>query len=312
MTRSRQINLKHLRYFAEVARRGSVSAAARGLYVTPQTVSGQVQELERSVGQPLFDRVGKRLVLTAAGQTALDYANSIFALGDELGAILRSEAPAGRMALRVGITDSVPKLLTVATLAPLIGRHRQELELACQEGGWFELLGRVVAGELDMVLGDTTAPPSLARSVQVVLLAEDGISFLAAPSLAARLKGRFPRNLDGSPFLAASGSHSALGPALEAWFAREGLRPRVVGRIDDSALLKGFAQAGLGIAAVPTVIEKEVAAQYGLKVLGRTDEVKQALYLARGRTRRPHPLVAELEASARPHGQSRRISRAAL
>lgn len=306
MTKSRQINLKHLRYFAEVARRGSVSSAARSLFVTPQTVSGQVQELERSVGQPLFDRVGKRLVLTAAGQTALDYATSIFALGDELGAILRAEAPAGRITLRVGITDSVPKLLTVATLAPLVGRHGQELDLSCQEGAWFELLGRVVAGELDLVLGDTTAPPSLARSLHVVLLAEYGISFLAAPGLAARLKGRFPRKLDGCPFLATSGAHSALGPALDAWFAREGIRPRVTGRIDDSALLKGFAQSGLGVAAVPTVIEKEVAAQYRLKVVGRTDEVKQALYLARGRTRRPHPLVAELEA------QPRRISRAAL
>jgi LysR family transcriptional regulator, transcriptional activator of nhaA len=118
MSRSQQINLKHLRYFAEVARRGSVSAAARALFVTPQTISGQLQELEQSVGQPLFDRVGKRLILTTAGDTALDYANMIFALGDELGAVLRSKARARRVALRVGITDSVPKLLTVSTLAP--------------------------------------------------------------------------------------------------------------------------------------------------------------------------------------------------
>lgn len=295
MNRLRQINLKHLRYFAEVARRGSVTAAARALFVTPQTISGQIQELEQSVGQPLFDRVGKRLIITTAGNTALDYANAIFALGDELGAVLRSEARARRLTLRVGITDSVPKLLTVATLAPLIERHRDELELTCQEGVYPELLGRAATGELDMVLADTTAPASLARVLHVVLLSEDGTSFLAAPSLATRLKGRFPRNLHESPFLSSSSTHSVLSPALDAWFARHDIRPHIVGRIDDSALLKGFAHAGLGIAAVPTAIEREVASQYGLKVVGRTDEVKQALYLARARVRRPHPLVSELE-----------------
>jgi LysR family transcriptional regulator, transcriptional activator of nhaA len=299
MSRSQQMNLKHLRYFAEVARRGSVSAAARALFVTPQTISGQIQELEQSVGQSLFDRVGKRLILTTAGDTALDYANAIFALGDELGAVLRSEKRARRLTLRVGITDSVPKLLTVATLAPVIEKHRDELELTCQEGGYAELLGRVAAGELDMVLSDATAPASLARSLHVMMLSEDGISFLAAPSLVARLKGRFPRNLHESPFLTGSSTHSVLSPALDAWFARHDIRPHIVGRIDDSALLKGFAHSGLGIAAIPTAVEPDVASQYGLKVVGRTDEVKQALYLARARVRKAHPLVSELEAQHR-------------
>jgi LysR family transcriptional activator of nhaA len=131
------------------------------------------------------------------------------------------------------------------------------------------------------------------------MLAEDGVSFLAAPALAARLKGRFPQKLHESPFLSSSGTQSALSPALDAWFARHRIQPRIVGRVDDSALLKGFAHAGLGIAAVPTAIERDVARQYGLKVIGRTDEVRQALYLARARVRRPHRLVAELEAAAR-------------
>jgi LysR family transcriptional activator of nhaA len=150
-----------------------------------------------------------------------------------------------------------------------------------------------------MVLGDTTAPASLARSLHVMMLSEDGISFLAAPALAARLKGRFPRNLHQSPFLSSSSTHSVLSPALDAWFARHDIQPHVVGRIDDSALLKGFAHSGLGIAAVPTAVERDVSSQSGLKVVGRTDEVKQALYLARARVRKAHPLVLELEAEAR-------------
>lgn len=297
MTARRSFNFKHLRYFAEAARRGSVTAAARALFVTPQTVSGQIQELEASIGQPLFDRIGKRLVLTNAGETALDYANTIFALGDELGAVLRAEARPRLMTLRVGVTDSVPKLLTIATLAPVIERHRDQIELICHEGAYPELLGRVGSGQLDMVLADTPPSPALARSLHVLQLEEDAISFLAAPRIVAQLRGRFPRNLDQTPLLV--DSHSLLSQALEVWFARHEVRPRIVGRIEDSALLKGFAHSGLGVAAVPVRIERDVARQYGLKVIGRTDEVRQPLYLIRARVRRAHPLVVEIEKTRR-------------
>jgi LysR family transcriptional activator of nhaA len=295
MKTTHRLNFKHLRYFAEVARRGSVTGAARALFVSPQTVSGQIQELEESVGQALFDRVGKRLVLTSTGETALDYANAIFALGDELNAVLKGAARPRTIVLRVGITDSVPKLQTIAALEPLIERHRNELELVCQEGRYSELLGRVAAADLDLVLADAAVPASLARSLHSVVLAESGLSFLAPSSLAARMKGRFPENLHEMPFLSGSGANSVLAQTLEAWFVRHSIRPRIAGHIDDSALLKGFAHSGLGVVAVPSSIEREVVDQYRLKVVGRTEEVRQPLFLVRARVRRPHPLVAELE-----------------
>ena len=295
MKTRRPLNFKHLRYFAEVARRGSVTSAARSLFVSPQTVSGQLQELEASVGQALFDRVGKRLVLTSIGETALDYANAIFALGDELNAVLSGAAQARTVVLRVGITDSVPKLQTISALEPLIERHRNELELVCQEGGYAELLGRVAAAELDLVLADAAVPASLARALHSVVLTESGMSFLTTPALAARMKGSFPQNLHEMPFLSGSSASSVLTQAFEAWFARHNIRPRIVGHMDDSALLKGFAHSGLGIVAVPTSIEREVLDQYRLKLVGRTDDVRQLLFLVRARVRRPHPLVAELE-----------------
>ena len=142
MNAPRSMNLKHLRYFAEIARRGSISAAAKALHVAPQTVSSQVLELEAASGQPLFERVGRGLRLTAAGETALDYANAIFALGDELLAVLRGAARPRSVQLRVGVTDSVPKLQSVRLLQPVIDAHRDNLELTCREGGFVELLAR--------------------------------------------------------------------------------------------------------------------------------------------------------------------------
>jgi len=295
MNARRPLNLKHLRYFAEIARRGSVVAAARALYLAPQSVSSQLRMLEESVGQALFERVGRRLVLTSAGETALDYANAIFALGDELGAVLQGAVKARNQLLRVGITESVPKLLSVRLLQSLVERHADSMELHCQEGTFIKLLGKLAAGELDVVLGDAAVPTNLARTLQARALTDSGISFLATRRLSARLARRFPASLEGTAYIAGSAPSSLQTQAIEAWFARQGVRPRIAGRIDDSALLKGFAQGGLGVIAVPTSIEREVVDHYALGVVGRTDEVRQQVFLIRTRGRRPHPLVAELE-----------------
>jgi LysR family transcriptional activator of nhaA len=295
MSEPRSLNLKHLRYFCEVARRGSIALAARTLFVTPQTVSSQVQELEESVGQPLFERVGRRLLLTSAGETALDYANSIFALSDELAQVLRGGRRARSVTLRVAATDSVPKLLTILALQPVVERHRNELELKCSEGTYADLLGALAVGQLDAILADAPVPANLARVLEARALSESGMTFLAARPLAARLSRKFPASLQGAPFLAGSAPSSLLGQAIQAWFARQGLRPHIAGHIDDSALLQGFAASGLGVATVPTSIAPEVMRQSGLGLVGRTEEVRQTVFLIKARGRRPHPFVSELE-----------------
>jgi len=306
MNDDRSLNLKHLRYFAEVARRGSVAQAARTLFVTPQTVSGQVQALEMSVGQALFERVGRRLRLTTAGDSALEYANQIFALSDELGQVLRGAGKPRSIRLRIAATDSVPKLLTVTALQTVIERHRDQLELECREGVYADLLGQLAVGQLDAVLADQPVPASLARVLEAKMVSESGMSFLAAMSLAKRLARHFPQSLQDAPFLVGSAPRSLLGQAILAWFARQGVRTHIVGRIEDSALLQGFAARGLGIATVPTSIEKEVMRQSHLGLVGRTDDVRQTLFLVRARGRRPHPFVSEMDelhrASSRPSG----------
>jgi len=296
------MNLKHLRYFAEIARRGSITAAARALHLAPQTLSAQLLMLEESVGQPLFERVGRRLVLTPQGTTALDYASAIFALGDELTNVLKGRARPRQQLLRVGVMDSLPKLLTLAILQPLVDRHRGELELNCEEAPQAELLGRVATSQLDLMLADAPVPTNLTRGLHSSEVASSGMSFVAAKPLAGRLARSFPQSLDDAPFLAGSAPGSLIGQALEGWFARHKLRPRSVGHVDDSALLKGFAHAGLGVIAVPASIETEVLDQYRLGLVGRTDEVRQTVFLIRARGRRVHPLVAELEAGV-VHGR---------
>ena len=292
-----RINLKHLHYFYEVAREGSLTGAARRLHLAPQTLSSQVRELERSLGRTLLERTGRRLVLTPDGDVARDYAESIFALGTELRRVMAGRAEPRRLALRVGVTDSVPKLLTAHVLAPLLERHRDRIELDCVEGAVTGLLGRLAAHQLDAVLADQPMPPHLARSMRGRLLLRSGLSFVAAPRVRRALRGVFPTCLDGAPLIARS-VESPLGIAINGWLAEHGLAPRVVARCDDSALIKVFAQRGVGIACVPTVIESDVETQFGLRLVGRVRELSEPLYLIRPAGRHVHPLLEEIEASA--------------
>jgi LysR family transcriptional activator of nhaA len=292
-----RINLKHLHYFHEVAREGSLTAAARRLHLAPQTLSSQVRELERSLGRTLLERTGRHLVLTPDGEVARDYAESIFALGTELRRVMAGRAEPRRLGLRLGVTDSVPKLLTARVLAPLLERHRDRLELDCVEGTGAGLLGRLAAHQLDAVLADQPAPPYLARSMRGRLLLKSGLSFVAAPQVRLALSGDFPACLDGAPLIAGS-AESPLSIAIDAWLAERGITPRVVARCDDSALIKVFAQRGLGIACVASVIESDVATQFGLQRVGRVPKLSALLYLIRPAGRHVHPLLEEIEAGA--------------
>jgi LysR family transcriptional regulator, transcriptional activator of nhaA len=280
MPELRRLNFKHLRYFAAVAQQGSVTAAASTLHVAPQTVSAQLAELEHAMGRRLFDRLGKRLELNADGQAALEYAKAIFALGEELVGLLAGRNAPRRTRLRVGVTDSVPKMMATKLLAPVIARRPQALDLTCTEGALNRLLSQALDHRLDLVLTDSPPSAELGSSVRVQVLVKPGISFLATRAIADRHRGRFPKRLDSMPFL--------------QWLASHGVTPSLTGRFDDSALMKAFAEEGLGAIAVPSIVEREVCRHHGLVVLGRTTQIHHPVYAVAARRRQLHPMVVSL------------------
>jgi LysR family transcriptional regulator, transcriptional activator of nhaA len=293
MNKPPRINFKHLRYFNAVAEFGSVTAAGRELHVAPQTVSAQLKELEESFERQLFDRVGRRLVLNRDGETVLRYARAIFSLGRELSSAMLADSAPQRQRLRLGISDGLPKSTVAELLTPLVRQHAADIELICQEGRLTPLLSAALEHNLDAVLSDAPPSPELSASLRVRQLSRPGMSVLARAELAARHPGTFPRRLQGMPFLlGAAGSTLAL--ALEQWFAAHRVAPSIAGRFDDSALMKAFAEKGLGAIAVPRLIEGAVRRQHALVVVGRIADLQQSVYLIVPKRLREHPMVEQL------------------
>ncbi|OGA62186.1 MAG: LysR family transcriptional regulator, partial [Betaproteobacteria bacterium RIFCSPLOWO2_12_FULL_65_14] len=250
------LNFKHLRYFWVVAKAGGIARASEQLHLTPQTISGQITLFEDVLGYKLFERVGRRLELSDAGRTVLSYADEIFTLGEELEGVLRSPGGGRPLQFRVGVADSVPKVVASRLLEPAM-RASQALHIVCREGKLSGLLADLAVHRLDIVIADSPMPSNLNVRGFNHLLGESGLTFFATADLARKYRSRFPKSLDGAPLLL-PGEDAAVRAGLMQWFEKLQVRPQIVGEFDDGALLNSFGQAGMGIFAAATVIAQEI------------------------------------------------------
>jgi LysR family transcriptional activator of nhaA len=291
------LNYKHLHYFWVVATEGSIARAADKLFITPQTISGQLAMLEERIGQPLFDRVGRRLRLTETGRLVLRYADDIFELGKELTDVLRGAPLVGTSEFIVSAASALPKTIVYKILEPAL-LLSQDVSLLCKEGPVETILGELAVHEVDMVLTDT--PLSSAFSVKAYnhYLGQSDLSFFAAPSLAARLSGPFPTCLNEAPILLPTKQY-AIRQLFDKWCHDSHIYPIIKGQYDDSALMKSFGSAGFGIFFMPSIIEQEVAETFGLQVIGRLSDIKQKFYAISAERKVTHPAVAAICSTAR-------------
>jgi len=291
------LNYKHLHYFWVVATEGSIARAADKLFITPQTISGQLSMLEERIGQPLFDRVGRRLRLTETGRLVLRYADDIFELGKELTDVLRGASLTGTSEFIVSAASALPKTIVHKILEPT-QTLSQEVSIMCREGPVETILGELAVHEVDMVLTDT--PLSSAFSIKAYnhYLGQSDLSFFATPALAAKLKEPFPACLNDAPILLPT-KQNAIRQLFDKWCHDYNIYPVIRGQYDDSALMKAFGKAGFGVFFMPSIIEQEVKETFGLEVIGRLSEIKQKFYAISAERKVTHPAIAAICDTAR-------------
>jgi LysR family transcriptional regulator, transcriptional activator of nhaA len=290
------LNYKHLRYFWMVAKAGSIARAGEQLNLTPQSISGQLRELEESLGVELFRRVGRGLELTDTGRRILRYAEEIFALGDELLDALHDESATKVLPLRIGVADSVPKLVAYRLVEPAL-QLPEPVRLICREGRLASLLAELAVHRLDMVIADRPMPANLNVRGYSHLLGESSLTVFGTPQLIATLAGALPPMLNNAPFLL-PGEDVAMRPKLLQWFEAQRVRPRIVGEFDDSALLNAFGQAGAGLFVAPTAIADYVAKPSGVEAIGCIDAVTEQLYAISTERRLTHPAIVAISQTA--------------
>lgn len=290
------LNFHHLRYFWMVAKEGGLRKAAEKLHLSQPTISAQIAALEGVLGEKLFRRGGRALALTEAGQHVFTYAEEIFAIGQDLLDAVKQRPTSRPLRLRLGVADALPKLATYRIIEPAF-HLPQPVQVSCWETKVTDMLSDLAAYRLDLVLTDEPASSGVISNVFNHFLGECGVTFCAEARLAAKLRRGFPRSLNGAPALLPM-PNSGLRRSLEKWFHAMGVRPRLIGEIEDPAFVNILALHGLGFMAVPTLVLKEIVSRFGFRAIGRTEECQQQFYAITPERKQAHPAVTAIVSNA--------------
>lgn len=282
---------RHLYYFWVVAKEGGVARAAERLGMAVQTVSTQVRELERSLGYALLKPAGRGVALTDAGVAALRLAEQIFQLGEQLPAALHDAVGSPTVRLVVGISDELPKLAVRSLLQPVM--QEPNLRLLCLVDEFEDLLGDLALHRLDVVIADRPAPPNPNLKVYSHSLGSSALAWYAPASLYAAARRGFPRSLAKVPVLLPT-THAAVRARLDQWFERMAIKPRVAGEFEDSALLKTFGAAGMGVFPMASLVHDDLTALHGVRRVGACEGVEEHFFAIGAHKKVLHPLVQRL------------------
>lgn len=291
------LNYHHLLYFWTVAREGSIAAACEKLHVAQPTISGQLKKLEQRVGGRLYHRVGRDLVLTELGQTVYKYADEIFTLGQELSETLEGR-PSGRPTrLRVGVPEVLPKLIVFRLLQPTLTLP-EPVQLICHEGSQQRLLTMLAANELDVLLSDSPAGSFIRVKAFNHRLGQSGVGLYGTRRLHKRYGQNFPEAFVDAPLLL-PGVGTALRRSVEQWLHDSELSVKVVGEFDDTALMKVFAKADVGLVPAPIAVEDDIRRQFDLHRLCVLPGATEHFYAITVERKLRHPAVVAISQAAR-------------
>ncbi len=292
-----ELNFSHLLYFWTVARDGSIASACKRLNLSQPTISMQIRKLENTLGQRLFDRTGRQMVLTPVGRTVYEYADEMFLLGRELLGTLRGLPGKRSGRLHVGIPTFLPKLITYRLLEPVL-HLPQPLQLVCHEAELGELVSGLSKHKYDVILTDTPVQAHAGVRAFNHSLGDCDIAICGMRSLAARYRSRFPESLDGAPFLLPTLA-TEVRRTLDRWFDAVGIAPRIVGEFDDSALMKEFGGGGAGLFPMPAVVLPEVKRQYNVELVGQLTRYRVRYYAVTTERKLTHPPVVVIAQTAK-------------
>jgi len=287
------LNFHHLRYFWAVAHEGNLTRAAERLHVSQSAVSVQIHKLEDDLGHPLFERRGKQLVMTEAGRIALDHADAIFAMGDELLGTLQERARA-RTGLRVGSMATLSRNFQLQFLRPLFGR--EDVEIVVRSGRIADLLRGLEAHRLDVVLANTAPPRDAATAWVAHAIAEQPVSLVGAPR---RGRKRELAAVLGSEPLVLPAADTGIRADLDALFDHLGVTPRIAAEVDDMAMLRLLARERVGLAVVPSIVVRDELASGQLTEIARLPGLAETFYAITLSRRFPNPLLKSLLGGSR-------------
>lgn len=288
------LNYHHLRYFWAIAHEGSLTRAAERLNLSQSALSAQLSKLEQRLGHALFERAGRRLLLTEAGRIALDYADTVFQAGEELLSTMQGRPATDRRVLRVGALTTLSRNFQLEFLRPILARN--DVDLVVRSGTLRDLLAALESHALDVVLANRAIQRDAASDLRSHVLDSQPVSLLGHPRDDGAF--RFPDDLEGARLLLPS-FDSDLRLGFDRLLELAGVRPQIVAEVDDMAMLRLLARESDALALAPPIVVRDELASGILVERCRIPDLTENFHAIVQRRRFPNPLLAELLPQAR-------------
>lgn len=285
------LNYNHLRYFWAVAHEGNLTRTAARLGVSQSALSVQIGKLEDRLGQKLFERRGRGLFLTEAGRIALDRADAIFGLGDEIEALLGGRSEGVRQVLRVGSAATLSRNFQLDFLRPVLGRD--DVEVVVRSGGLSDLLAGLEAHRLDVVLATAPPPTDAATPWVASRLAEQAVGLMGTPGLLRDPGLGLAELLEAHPLVLPT-PESGVRQGFDALALKLGVRVRIAAEVDDMAMMRLLARDGVGLALLPSIVVKDELAAGVLVEAEAHPGLVESFYAITLRRRFPNALLGEV------------------
>ncbi|MGZ9130151.1 MAG: LysR family transcriptional regulator [Candidatus Binatia bacterium] len=289
------INYHHLLYFKTIATEGGIARAADKLRLGQPTLSAQLKQFEDTIGVKLFDRQHKKMILTEAGRVALQYANDIFRMGDEMLEALQDRLVPARTHVQIAALDSVPKHLTLAVVKAAYSFGNCTVSIL--EGKGDELIRELVLHRIDLFISNYLPSTHEARGLYSKSVAKVAVALCGAPKYKA-LKPGFPASLAKAPLILPT-IHSKLRHDLEHYFHSAGISIDIVAETQDTSLQKLMGVDGIGIIPIPTFAVEDLLKAGSLMVLGQLPGVYEELYLVAASRKVENPISSQIMKSFR-------------
>lgn len=269
-----QLNFHHLFYFWRVAKMGHLTRTAQALHVSQSALSAQIKQLEDRLGEPLFEREKRRMLLTETGQLVLSYAENIFGLGQEMLGRLQGSSE-GMTRLRVGSVATLSRNYQENWIRPLLSDPTVTLTL--ESGLLRDLLDRLLQHQLDVVLANEAVPSDPQQPLHCRFLGSQTICLVGPASLWRDQTLAMPEGLDGLD-LALPGPRHALRAQFDALCISADVKPRIRAEVDDMAMLRLIARDSGWLTVVPEVVVQDELRSGLLVKVGQSTELKENFY----------------------------------
>lgn len=285
-----RLNYNHLYYFWAVAREQNLTRAAEHLHVSQSALSTQIRQLEEQLGQALFNREGRRLVLTEAGHIAMNYADTIFQAGNEMQALLRDGEASQRRVLRLGSVATLSRNFQENLIRPLMGKT--DVELVLQSGTLEELTRRLYVHDLDAVLSNQAIQGDSQTPVRSRRIARQPVSLVGRP-LKGKKRFRFPEDLNRFA-LVLPGPGSSIRTGFDLLCEQLNVRVDITAEVDDMAMMRLIARDTESVALLPPVVVRDELRQKTLQEYCVVPGLFEDFYIITTVRRFRNPLLKEL------------------